>query len=135
MLREPFGMFGREHLRIGGRIVHGMVSIRESSGYPVQRVANKPLPVPAAWKNTYFWIAAILFIVGIIGMAKGEAVIRDPGQKEESGLVWIYFAGAVVMLVNGVLSHRQTVALYDEEKERQEIEDAKVMHATPEEAK
>jgi hypothetical protein len=87
-------------------------------------VANKSLPKPAAWKNTYFWIAVILVVVGVFGLLQGEKVIRDPGQKEESGLVWIYWVGAVVMLINGVLSHRQTVHLYEDEMERLEMERA-----------
>lgn len=72
-------------------------------------------PVPTWWKNTYFWIAAILFVVAILGLIRGPEAIRDPGQKREDHLVvLIYFAGAVVMLVNGLLSHRQTVMHYHE---------------------
>lgn len=72
-------------------------------------------PVPTWWKNTYFWIAAILFVVAILGLIQGPQAIRDPGQKREDHLVvLIYFAGAVVMLVNGLLSHRQTVKHYHE---------------------
>lgn len=72
-------------------------------------------PVPTWWKNTYFWIAAILFVVAILGLIKGPAAIRDPGQKREDHLVvLIYLAGAVIMLINGMLSHRQTVQHYRE---------------------
>jgi len=72
-------------------------------------------PVPTWWKNTYFWIAAILFVVGVVGLIKGPDAIRDPGQKREDHLVvLIYFSGAVLMLVNGLLSHRQTVQHYRE---------------------
>jgi anti-sigma-K factor RskA len=64
----------------------------------------------AWWKNTYFWISAILFVVGVIGLMKGPAVIHDPGQKrEDSIVVMLYFAGAVLMFVNGWMSHRQTL--------------------------
>ncbi|MBL8088196.1 MAG: hypothetical protein JNM85_09030 [Chthonomonas sp.] len=76
--------------------------------------AQKPLAKPAAWKNTYFWIAGILLVVGVIGLISGEKAIRDPGQKDESGLVWIYWLGAALMAVNGWLSHRQTVHHYTE---------------------
>lgn len=82
-------------------------------------MSEKRLPKPAWWKNTYFWIAGILLIVAIIGLPflGGEQAIRDPGQVEENGLVFIYLGGAVVMLVNGILSHRQTVQLYQEQEE------------------
>jgi len=84
-------------------------------------VSKKPTPKPAAWKNTYFWIAAILVIVSIIGFVAGQDRIRDPGQTDENGLALIYLGGAVVMLVNGILSHRQTVNLYREEHPTEEI--------------
>lgn len=82
-------------------------------------MSAKKIAKPAWWKNTYFWIAAILFIVGIIGLPflAGERAIRDPGQRDESGLVFIYWGGALVMLVNGLLSHRQTVLQYTEEQD------------------
>ncbi len=77
-------------------------------------MSRKP-PVPTWWKNTYFWIAAILFVVAIFGLIRGPEAIRDPGQKREDHLVvLIYLAGAVVMLINGLLSHRQTVMHYHE---------------------
>lgn len=50
-------------------------------------------------------------------MIAGEAVIRDPGQVREGGLVWIYLAGAVVMLVHGLISHQQAVQSYQEASE------------------
>lgn len=78
---------------------------------------KKPLPKPVWYKNTYFWIAAILFVLGIIGLPflGGDHAIRDPGQKREGNLFLLYFVAAVVMLVNGILSHRQTVQQYQEE--------------------
>jgi hypothetical protein len=82
-------------------------------------VSQKPLPKPVWYKNTYFWIAGFLFVIAILGLnfLLGEDAIRDPGQKREGGLVLIYLLGAAVMLVNGVLSHRQTVQHYEESKE------------------
>ena len=80
-------------------------------------MTQKKLPKPAWIKNTYFWIAAILFVVGVVGLASGENTIRDPGQKRESFLQLLYFAGAAVMLLNGYLSHRQTVQHYNENLE------------------
>lgn len=79
-------------------------------------MADKPLPKPAWYKNTYFWIALILVIVGIIGlpMIGGDRAIRDPGQRREGGLAFLYFGAAVVMFLNGYISHSQTVQQYRE---------------------
>lgn len=79
-------------------------------------MARKKISKPAWYKNTYFWIAAVLFTLGIIGLPfiAGDAAIRDPGQKRENSLYLIYFGASVVMFVNGVLSHRQTVQAYRE---------------------
>lgn len=85
-------------------------------------MSRKPPAKPVWWKNTYFWIAGILLIVGIIGLPflGGDHAIRDPGQKRE-GMLWLlYFVAAVVMFVNGWLSHRQTVQLYRETVESEE---------------
>ncbi len=68
------------------------------------------------WKNTFFWIAAALLVLGIFGAIKGEEVIRDPGQVRETGIVWIYIGAAAVMLVNGFLTHRQAVQQYREQE-------------------
>jgi hypothetical protein len=77
-------------------------------------VAEKPPPKPAWYKNTYFWIAAILAILGLLGFVNGEQVIRDPGQKRESGLTFLYLGAAAVMFINGLVSHFQTVQHYRE---------------------
>jgi len=82
---------------------------------------KKSLPRPVWYKNTYFWIAGILLILSVIGLpfVGGDHAIRDPGQKRESGLYLLYFGAAVIMLVNGYLSHRQTVQQYEEETQNQ----------------
>ena len=80
-------------------------------------MSKKRTPEPKWWKNTYFWIALILFGLALFGLFRGEDAIRDPGQKDESGLVLIYLLGAIVMVVNGALSHRQTVHQYEVEQE------------------
>jgi hypothetical protein len=79
-------------------------------------VSEKKASKPAWYKNTYFWIAGSLFILAIIGLpfVAGESAIRDPGQKREHGLSLLYFIGAAIMLVNGYLSHSQTVQHYRE---------------------
>jgi len=79
--------------------------------------SKKPPAKPVWYKNTYFWIAAILLVLAIIGLPfiRGDQAIRDPGQKHENGLSLLYFVAAVVMFVNGYISHRQTVQQYEEE--------------------
>jgi hypothetical protein len=82
----------------------------------VEKKSELKLSKPAWYKNTYFWIAGVLFILGIVGLPflGGDNAIRDPGQKRENGLYLLYFLGAVIMLVNGWLSHSQTVQHYRE---------------------
>lgn len=77
---------------------------------------NKPIPKPAWYKNTYFWIAGVLFLLGCIGLPflGGDEAIRDPGQKRENWLFLLYFGAAAIMLINGYISHRQTVQHYRE---------------------
>ena len=73
-------------------------------------------PTPA--KNTFFWIAGVLVLLTLIGLPflGGDKAIRDPGQKTEHiPLFVIYLVGAIVMVVNGILSHRQTLQQYAEE--------------------
>lgn len=84
-------------------------------------MTEKPAPTPKWWKNTFFWIALILFVVGVLGlpMLGGDRLIRDPGQEPETHLWAIYFGAALVMVVNGLLSHGQTVRAF---RESQEVE-------------
>ena len=50
------------------------------------------------------------------GIVFGDRAIRDPGQRSERiPLFALYLAAAVVMGVNGVLSHRQTLQQHAEE--------------------
>lgn len=83
---------------------------------------EKKLPKPAWYKNTYFWISGILVIIAFAGLPflAGEEAIRDPGQRREGGLVLIYLGGALVMFINGWISHRQTVLHYHEATEGEE---------------
>ncbi len=74
---------------------------------------------PVRWKNTFFWFAGALFALAVWGLFAGQNVIRDPGQVPEGGLVWIYVAGGVVMLVNGVISHQQALQAYKEDTEEE----------------
>jgi len=80
-------------------------------------VASKGPQKPVWWKNTFFLFSAILTLLAIWGLVAGEAVIRDPGQVREGGLVWIYLGGGVVMLVQGLISHQQAVQNYHEASE------------------
>lgn len=83
-------------------------------------VSKRPLPKPVWWKNTYFLISALLLIISMVGVAFGSHTIRDPGQRPESNLSLIYLLASVVMLVNGLISHRQTVMSYEEMEESAE---------------
>ncbi len=78
---------------------------------------KRSIPKPVWFKNTYFWIAAILFVLGCIGLVGGDKTIRDPGQKPENHLYLLYFGASVIMLVNGLISHRQTVQQFEEESQ------------------
>lgn len=80
-------------------------------------MAQKTPSKPAWWKNTFFWFAGALLLLAIWGLVSGEAVIRDPGQVREGGLVLIYLGGAAVMLVHGFISHQQAVQHYEEAQE------------------
>ncbi len=87
-------------------------------------MASSNLSKPVWYKNTYFWIAGILTLLAIIGLPflAGENAIRDPGQKREGGLVLLYLCGAIVMLINGLISHRQTIQHYEEHQESKDSE-------------
>lgn len=77
-------------------------------------MGKKRVSRPAWWKNTFFWFGFLLLCLGAWGLFTNEGNIRDPGQKFETGLVGIYFVGALVMLVNGWLTHIQATQFYDE---------------------
>ncbi len=70
------------------------------------------------WKKTDFWIALILAAIGIVGLARGNEVIADPGQDVDPRLAWLYLLAALVMLINGILSHRQYLRELEAEKAR-----------------
>ena len=80
--------------------------------------------LPAWYLNTFFWIGAILLILGVIGLPflGGDQTIRDPGQKREGSLYLYYLVGGIVMIANGWLSHRQTVVAFDEEQSKTSAE-------------
>ncbi len=72
-------------------------------------------PTKYSWmKNTYFWIAAVLFLLGIAGLIRGNDFIRDPGQRHEDKLWAIYLVASVVMLVNGLISHKLWLSSFAE---------------------
>jgi hypothetical protein len=79
-------------------------------------VSSKKLPKPTWWKNTYFWISGILLLLALIGLPflGGDHAVRDPGQKREGYLWFLYLVASAIMFVNGWLSHRQTVQYYEE---------------------
>jgi hypothetical protein len=77
----------------------------------------KKHPKPVWWKNTFFWFGGILFVLALVGLISGEGTIRDPGQVREGGLVWIYLGGALIMVLNGALTHNQAVRAFAEAEE------------------
>ena len=58
----------------------------------------------------------MLFLLGIAGLpfVKGDNFIRDPGQRHENNLWALYLAASVVMLVNGLISHRIWLSSFTE---------------------
>lgn len=78
---------------------------------------KKPAGKPVWTKNTFFWIAGVLVLLAVTGVIFGHEVIRDPGQKLEKKipLSILYLVAAIVMVINGVLSHRQTLQQFAEE--------------------
>lgn len=81
---------------------------------PVSKSKQKLPSRPVWWKNTFFWFAIALGVLGLLGLIRGDGAIRDPGQIREGGLAWMYFGGAVLMAINGFLTHRQSVKDYDD---------------------
>jgi hypothetical protein len=80
-------------------------------------VSQKTIRPPAWYRNSYFWIAGLLFILSVLAIVVGPQAIRDPGQKRE-GMLWlIYLAASAVMAVNGWVSHSQAVQAYRELEE------------------
>jgi len=80
-------------------------------------VGKRKEPRPPVWYlNSSFWFAAMLLVVAIVGLPflGGEDAIRDPGQKRENGLVWMYLAGAAIMALNGWLSHQHAAKAFEE---------------------
>jgi hypothetical protein len=71
------------------------------------------------WKKTDFWIALILFAISMIGFARGNEAIADPGQDVDPRLAWLYLVAAIIMLINGVLSHKQYLREQEEQKAKQ----------------
>jgi hypothetical protein len=78
---------------------------------------KKEFTKPVWYKNTYFLISGILFFLGIVGAIVGDHAIRDPGQKREGGLYLLYFVASVIMLVNGYISHKQTIQQFEEDQQ------------------
>lgn len=58
-----------------------------------------------------------MLILGVLGLVRGDDIIRDPGQVKESNLSLYYLGGAILMIVNGVISHLQAVRSYQESSE------------------
>lgn len=81
--------------------------------------AGYNIPCMGWWKKTDFWIALILFVISMIGFARGNEAIADPGQDVDPRLAWFYLIAAVIMLINGILSHKQHLRDLEEQKAKQ----------------
>lgn len=77
-------------------------------------MSSKAPVAPVWWKNTFFLFGFVLVLLSLLGLVRGEGVIRDPGQKFETGLVLFYFLGGIAMLVNGWLTHSQSQQMFEE---------------------
>ena len=66
------------------------------------------------WKSSFMWFGVALAGLAVWAFVRGDEAIRDPGQVREGNLAWFYLAGAVVMVVNGVISHKQALKAHDE---------------------
>lgn len=77
-------------------------------------MSKKSVKPPAWWKNTFFLFGFALLVLAVFGLIKGESVIRDPGQRFETGLVMFYLVGGIVMLANGWMTHQQSVQQFNE---------------------
>jgi hypothetical protein len=51
--------------------------------------------------------------------ARGNEAIADPGQDVDPRLAWLYLIAAVIMLINGILSHKQYLREQEEQKAKQ----------------
>lgn len=79
-------------------------------------MSQKPLREPRWYRNSYYWIAAALFLLALLAIVKGPNAIRDPGQKRE-GMLWLIYLGAsAIAAVNGWVSHAQAMQAYSEAK-------------------
>ena len=58
-------------------------------------------------------------VISIIGFARGNEAIADPGQDVDPRLAWLYLIAAVIMLINGILSHKQYLREQEEQKAKQ----------------
>jgi hypothetical protein len=77
-------------------------------------MGGKRKSAPRWFMNSYFWFAAILVIVGVIGLFGGDRAIRDPGQVRDSNLYLIYFGAALIMTAGGIMSHLLATKAYHE---------------------
>ena len=72
---------------------------------------------PKWWLNTYFIFGILLALIGIMGLVKGSDYIRDPGQVANGSLPLFYLLAAAVFVVNGLVSHRSSMKVHEEEND------------------
>ncbi len=49
-------------------------------------------------------IGAVLIVLGVIGVVKGNQFVFDPGQERDSAEAYYYLIMGVVMIVNGLVT-------------------------------
>ncbi len=81
----------------------------------VEDTQLKKRRAPRWWLNTYFIFGFLLALIGLLGLVKGSDFIRDPGQPSSGSLSLFYLLAALVFGVNGVVSHRTSLKVYEEE--------------------
>lgn len=79
------------------------------------------------WKfiNSFTTLAALLFIIGAVGLVYGADAIRDPGQPHDPLLPYLYFGAAVLMVINAILSVRHYEQKMKEQEQSSKKEEAR----------
>jgi hypothetical protein len=67
--------------------------------------------------NSFLWFGAMMAVLAVVGFIRGDEVIRDPGQVRESNLAVFYAGAAIIMVLNGLMSHRQAMKAHEDDSD------------------